>query len=182
MVMGIFALLSTAVYGNYRSYNTNVSLENLSHQIALLIRQAQVYGISVTQQNQKGFGAYFSSGLNDNKSFPLFDDINGNKTYDSSNNESLEEITIRSGDFIAELCINPSTPTGTCPSGQLLSNLHIIFIRPNPEAVFQGVYFTSGNPTGSEVASAKIVIQSPNGSKRKIVVWNTGQIAVEKQQ
>src|SRR5512133_2633560 len=71
VVIGIIALLSTVTLSNYKDVSSRISLENLAQQIALTVRQAQVYGISVvrgTGSVYPSYGVHFAG----QNSFVLF--------------------------------------------------------------------------------------------------------------
>lgn len=190
VVIGIFALLSGVIFSNYGKFNVKASLDNLTHQVALVIRQAQVYGISVAQKNQKGYGVYFSTATPaDQTTFILFNDRHGlfspnsasDKLYNDENlscnsiypnDECIEKISIQSGDKVLQIC-GVGVDEGFCEN---LPNLHIVFTRPNPDASLIAIC-PSGN--FSNFSHARIILQSPSGDKKSVVVWTTGQIAVE---
>ncbi|MFA5841745.1 MAG: type II secretion system protein, partial [Candidatus Paceibacterota bacterium] len=150
VVMGIFALLSSTLFINYSQFSVNASLSNLTHQLALIVRQAQVYGISVSQassgsQQFKGYGVYFSTAtVADQKTSILFNDWNPvNNKYDpivgglgpcngDVNDECQERISIQSGDMVEKIIANGKTAS----PGTELNDISIVFTRPNPEASF----------------------------------------------
>ncbi len=103
VVIGILILVSSIILFNYNDFNSNVSLENLSQDIALTIRQAQTLAIGVkgvgtgTNATFPGYGIHFqlpadkaNPNLGGDKSFIYFADIPsgipsiGNKKYDES--------------------------------------------------------------------------------------------------
>lgn len=190
VVMGIFVLLSTTLFINYSQFSVDASLSNLTHQIALIIRQAQVYGISVSQtasglQEFRGYGVYFSTAtLNDQKTVILFNDWSQvNKKYDPlaspcsglPNDECQEKISIQSGDMVEKIIANGKTAT----PGTELNDISVVFTRPNPEATFLG--YRKDNPTTQFVgiSDLEIYLISLRGMEKKVVIWSTGQIAVE---
>ena len=185
VVMGIFALLSTTVFINYSDFSVKASLDNLTHQVALIIRQAQVYGISVSQGNQfRGYGVHFSVENPASQSmFTLFNDRNpSDKKYSPGanpcngdiNDECLEKISIRSGDTISLITAKAKTDPQNAIN---LKEVHIVFTRPNPDANILGIDF--GNNQYDKLADVQITLKSLRLSTKKVIVWSTGQIAVE---
>src|SRR3989344_6847475 len=68
VVLAIFTLISSVVLANHSRFNGSVLLGSLAYDIALSIREAQVYGLSVKQhtvagvgQFQIGYGIHFAS-------------------------------------------------------------------------------------------------------------------------
>ena len=50
VTLAIFTIMTSVIMANYPGFNNKIALEVLAQDIALSIRQAQVYGISVRQQ------------------------------------------------------------------------------------------------------------------------------------
>ena len=189
IVIGIFTLISAVILANYPSFSHKISIQNLAHQIALEVRQAQVYGLSVKETSLgtavfPGYGVYFNQA--DNQSFILYADSNNNKKYDnpgtncSLNVECLEKISIASGDNIKDICVYDASNNKKCaveatPAGQI-DSLNIVFIRPDPDANIIGA---SGG-TDSTYQRAAISVEPPKKDFYKtVVVESTGQISVQ---
>ena len=192
VVVGIFTLISGVLLGNYPLFSHKISVQNLAHQIALEIRQAQVFGLSVKEARPgclegtincfPAYGVYFSA--LDRGSFILFNDSNNNKKYDfaaqdcssPSNTECIEKISIASGDNIRDICGTDSSGQQKCASllGQL-DYLNIVFVRPDPDANIIGTA-----PGGDTLySSAEISVEPPKKDFCRIIkVWSTGQISV----
>jgi hypothetical protein len=179
---------------NYSSFSTNVSVKNLSQDIALAIRQAQTYATSVqslpTGSSTDAFPTYgiaFSTATSGSnayapyqKRFVIFADIppsgvTGDHLYQNGNacgtpangNECLQVFSITSSDSIVQIC-----PDGSCGS----TAANIIFSRPAPDAAICKV---SGSSCQGTPAYVNIVVQSAKGLQKTITVWNTGQISVQ---
>ena len=163
--VGIFTLITTAAVFNNAQFNGNVVLSNLAYEVALSVRQAQFYGITVKQSSTNTFDAGY--GINFNMSTPtsylLFEDRpTPNKTYDSG--EALETYVLRKGNFISKICLSQSAACSSSPS------VDISFVRPNPDAFIRYA--------GNSYSKAEICVSSPSGNKRKVVIESTGQISV----
>lgn len=170
--LSIFVIISTLVLANYSTYIGKLSVDNLAHEIAISIRQAQVFGQNVREFGVgsgqfPSYGIHFDSTNED--SFVLFADVNSNRKYDGNDctslgTECIERFIIQSGARITDLC-------GDLNCGLL--ELDITFTRPNPEA------YILGNGSGASYGTSDIVISTVKGETRKIVVWLVGQITVE---
>ena len=187
VVVGIFMIVSSVILANYPSFSRKVSVQNLAHQIALEIRQAQVYGLSVKETTAgsaifPGYGVYFTPA--DNSSFVLYSDGNNNKKYDyagedcssPSNIECLEKVRIASGDNIRDICVTTASGAEKCATGGELDYLNIAFVRPDPDANITGTYGVAD----TIYQSAKILVEPPKKDFYKsVIVWSTGQISVQ---
>jgi prepilin-type N-terminal cleavage/methylation domain-containing protein len=187
VVVFIFAVVSSILLFRYSDFSTNVSVRNLSQEVALSIRKAQTLATSVRGGNPRdvfnatrGYGVYVSVppstaliGGGDS-SFVIFRDDNGDGRYNqrsescgrvTSNNECLERFTITTGDRISQICVddNCSSPSGVV----------IYFRRPSPDAK---IYFEN-SPTQLR-SYADITLVSRKGLRKTVRVWNTGQIGV----
>lgn len=188
VVIGIFAALSGIVLFNFTGFSTNISLQNLSNQIALQVKKAQTdaisgknptlfTGLSTLDESpvRPSYGVHFDAGT-PNK-FKYFMDLDNDRFYDSglcdsqvqSNSECINDITIQTGDTVTGIAVdNYSGASNPCRSV-----VDITFKRPFPDA-----YFATEN--GSEsVPNAGIEITSPKGTKKTIIVSSPGQIEIK---
>jgi len=197
VVVGIFVIITTVLLVNYTKFNSDIVLQNVAHHIALSVRQAQTYGLSVKGFGTgagavfPGYGIYFNTTLP--REFYLFADTDGDKHMLGNPvgcvtgvDECSEKITIKSSEYIYAICGNlkndgvPAFSTIDDVSGVLncsvMDALHAVFTRPDPDAELSGYITGTGYESYSD---AEIVIASPNRDVRTIVVWSTGQISVE---
>ncbi len=148
----------------YGSFNSVILLKSLAYEIALTVREAQTFGVSVRSDAgtfQSAYGVHFDAALP--KSYTLFIDRNANNRYDTG--EAVTTYQIGQGNQIFDLCVNT-----TCDRDML----DIVFRRPEPDAIF-GVTPVVANPT-----TARVIVGYPEVAKTRTVrVWSTGQIAVE---
>lgn len=189
VIIGIFTMISSIILANYPTFNHRISLQNLAGQIALEVRQAQVFGLSVREASAgsnrfPAYGVYFSK--DDAQSFILFTDIlNGDRKYNGSgecsiSEECVEKTSIVNGDSIKDFCVYDRNNNKKCvveqnPAGQI-EYLNIIFVRPDPDANIIGTYL--GEDTVYQ--KAEILIEPPKKDfTKKIEVWNTGQISID---
>ncbi len=183
VVIGIFIIFSGMMLTRYSGLKSSVSIETLSQDIAISVRKAQLYSVGVKETDSTlgkvfppGYGVSFSPISSGNvKSYFIFADMNGDKTYTDvsggtlcgiasldSSNECLETITISSDDFVKEIYAVGSICN---------SNLDIVFSRPNLSA--------SIKCGSTQVSQAKIKISNTEGQVKSIVVPTAGNIYVE---
>jgi len=176
-VIGIITLITTIGLANYSQFNSRTLLDNLAYDVALSVREAQYYGISVREDIgagdfDAGYGVYFDA--SDPNSYVFFVDSNRNQSFNGSaspcNGECLDVYTVGGGYSISDLCATPPGGTETCD----LDDLTIAFNRPDPDAIL-----SSGATSG--YAEAKIAIRSAKGGEQSVYVASTGQIGVGEQ-
>lgn len=174
--LSIFALITTVVLARYRDFNGGIILSNLAYEIAITVRQAQVYGLSVKDASASNFNVRYGIHLAypTNNSFFMFADTDGNGQY-SGSSEIVETISPLQGNTIDNFCAQPLSGQAECGSGTptTLSWLDIAFLRPNPDALFR-------SSSGNSYQSATITVKSPRtGATRTITIRATGQISVQ---
>lgn len=174
VVIGIFALISGITLFNFSAFSGQTTLNNLTYEIALAVREAQVYGIAVRETSPgseifPSYGTYFD--IDQDTEFILFADTAPTGASDgiyTAEDDLLESFSIRKGNRISELCgfVSPSDP---CTA---VNELHITFTRPDPEA---SILDGEGNP----YSYARISVTSLDDKTRDVSVWSNGQIAVK---
>ena len=180
VVVGIITVITSIVLVSNAKYGGAVLLQNLAYDIALSIRQAQVYGISVRSFNASnfsvGYGMHFA--VSDNTHYELFADADNNGLFsDASENVSPSPYEIGRGYKIKSLC---ATDSGN--ESCTFDTLDIIFKRPEPDA-----RITARNGSGQTCVQntqeckeeARVVVESPRGQDLSIVIDATGQISVK---
>ncbi|MBI1999424.1 MAG: type II secretion system protein [Parcubacteria group bacterium] len=170
VTVSIFVIVSVIVLANYPAFNSRIVLDNLAHDIALSVREAQVFGTSIKEFGIgsgvfPSHGVYFDTAAN--KEFVLFADTDRDTYYDTGT-ELVERFSIQKGNTVSALC-GFTSPVAACNA---VSKLHITFIRPNPEATIR-------DGSGAIYAYASITARSPRGDTRTVEVWSNGQIAVQ---
>ena len=187
VVISVLLIMTGVILANFPAFRDKAALDLLAQEIAVTIRQAQVYGIGTreagTGSKFPSYGIYFatdnSNGL-DNKTFYLYADRDSTKTFsppdplkkcneDNSGNDCIiEKFAITGSAKIVEL----QGCTGNCatPPPATLTSLDIFFQRFYPEATLPANY-----------SYVKIMIQSTRDATRQkeIQVWSTGQIVVK---
>jgi prepilin-type N-terminal cleavage/methylation domain-containing protein len=168
--IAIFSVITTMAVFNNAQFNSSVLLTNLAYEVAISIRQSQVYGVTV-RKNAAGsfdsaYGVHFD--MNTPTAYTLFEDKPTiNHICDASECGAanvVEAFSLQKGNRITKVCVD------TVCTNRLID---ISFVRPNPDA-----YIRVGTDSVTSFGKAEICISSPKGVIRKIVVEQTGQIAV----
>ena len=186
VVSGIFVLITGLILVNNNRFGGVILLENLAYDIALSIRQAQVYGISVRQYGTGGFSAGYGMHfqVSSPTSYVLFADaVSQNGLYDGCPDvgscELVESRDIGRGYAIMGLCSPAGADPETCTA---VSSIDVLFKRPEPDACISSNGAPAVNDnyvcTGGR-ESARITLESPRGDRRSVIVEVSGQIATE---
>ena len=189
VVIAIVTVLTGVFLTQQQQFDSTTLLRSLSYSMALSIRQAQTYGVSVRSFEgtfAEAHGIQFVQGLSE---YYLFADIdplpNGDRMRDALNgSEDVETFGLTGQKFtISDFC---ALPVGTGQSERCtdqIDSLTILFIRPNPDACIATSYSptacVAGDP-GEKYQSARIQLQGPGGATRSVTIRNTGQISVGK--
>ncbi len=187
VVTTILIIITSIVLANNNRFGGVILLENLGYDIALSIREAQIYGISVRQFGSGNFGVGYGMHflINSPKTYVLFADaITKNGLYDGCPSESscelVESTDIQRGYFIAGLCVPAGRDSDSCIR---VSRADILFKRPEPDACISKdrISAITGNYICTRAQeSVRIIIGSPRGDRMSVVVEATGQIATSR--
>lgn len=188
----IIVLITGFILFRHQGFNSSTLLRSLAYSVALSVRQAQVYGVSVRESAAgsgsfvQGYGVYFgNSGLVDNSHYLIFADANANGRYDAG--EELPRFTIGNGkgtDYrIGNFCAHTIAGANHCGvlGGTTITSLTVYFRRPNPDACFA----TSQSPGACAAGAAQVYdyayidLQAVGTTDvRTVKITSTGQIAV----
>lgn len=172
VVMAIITVISVLVLARYGQFNGVVLLRNLAYDIALTVRQAQVYGISGkvgTGAVGVQYGVYLTSATP--TQYLLFADNNGSGTYTAG--EEIEIYTVRPGYSVYNFCGDLPSGSPHCSRTGDITNMTLLFRRPDPDALIK----TSA--LGSGYTQARIIARSPSGDTRTITITAVGQISIQ---
>lgn len=192
VVMGIFAAISGVILFNFTGFSTNVSVQNLSQDIALRIKNAQTAAISgkfnvgFISPNVPAYGIYFDVTSSANqKKFIYFADLDNSGLLENgspmgsiicqpqSGTQCQEETTIQTGDIIEKLCLNEESTAPNC--GNPVDNVYISFKRPFPDTIIR----STSAFLPYQINDVEIKVLSSKGVEKTIIVWATGQISVK---
>lgn len=167
--IAIITIITSVVMFQYSSFNSTILLKSQAYEVALNVREAQVYAVSVRGEAASFRSAY---GLHFDQATPnqyqLFLDHNGSGQYESGSSDETvgQPFTIDERFTIARMCVN------NCSED--VSELSILFQRPDFDARMSA-------PGVGSIASARIELEPSGVGKavRAIVVNTTGQISVD---
>ncbi len=179
----ITAILSVVMW-NYGGFNDRLALTGSGQELAIAIRQAQTYGLTVKEvgigsgQFNYAYGIYFNPTISPSDYY-VFVDSNANKIYDvgsgcgSGSTECVEKFSLRNNVKITSICDGLS-----CPPVASAKSLDVTFLRPNPDAT---INFTDGvgNIVTSSSVRGKVIMTSPKGMTLTVTIESTGQILVQ---
>jgi prepilin-type N-terminal cleavage/methylation domain-containing protein len=176
VVLGIFGVLSGIVIFNYGKFRSDTTLVNMAYEVALSIREAQIYGVSArssvsgSPDFDKAYGIHFQ-GIASNQ-YLLFSDNDESNVYSGTTCASpgsdtcVTPYTLQSNIIISDVAILNNG--GNCPNNN--NRLDIVFKRPNPEPIINDKTDTS---------RAQVTLTAPDGAKRYVIIYNNGQVTVE---
>lgn len=195
VVVAIIIIISGVMLANVNKFGGQTLLQNLAYDIALSVREAQVYGIAVQSTGTSGsltpgYGMYFS--MTDPVHYHLFADtknssgqISPDGLYEAGEDVPPSEYSIGSNFKIAKLCATQNNVEDCTPM-----QLTIIFLHPEPDAWINpttvpmciaepeiGGQYTE--QCALNYSSARIVVTSPRGDFMSILVYSNGQISVK---
>jgi len=169
IVFAVSAVIFGVVVSGYPSFSNKAELENIALDIALTIREAQVYGVGVketsvgTGEFDLAYGVYFD--VDNPTQFVLFSDIDNDQMYDVG--EGINTFLIKTNFRINLLCEDIACGVST-------QRLDITFKRPDLDAVI----ISNEVPVPLSVAGVRIT-SDKTGDVKIIRVTNTGQISVQ---
>lgn len=171
VVVAIVLVMSVLILVGHNKFNGNILLSNLAYDMALSIRQAQTYGLGAREATrggsdfETGYGIRFSTANPD--TYILFADLDRDSFYDGGN-ELVETFTLGQGYTVSDFCVTSSSGNESCS----LTYIDIVFDRPEPDAIIRR------NGNSITYASARIIVESDQGTERIIFVAASGQIGV----
>jgi prepilin-type N-terminal cleavage/methylation domain-containing protein len=180
--VAIFAVMTALVIARYGSFNQNTLVTNMAYDLAITVRTAQTYGVSVKSVEgdtyNSAYGIHFD--LSKNTKFTFFADKNTDGIYDQAPLPGDEDITaynLTQGATIEFICLGPDYNQACSGSGYtklMTGTFDVTYRRPNPNAYF----YVNGSLDPDQVVF--ISIKSSDGqNSRSVVIRKNGQISVE---
>ncbi len=179
--VAIFAVMTALVVAKYGSFNQNTLVTNVAYDMALSIRTAQTYGLSVKSDTSNNFssayGIHFDMTSSKPNKFIFFTDTGKTGKYTGST-EDITTYTLNQSTYISKICLSDGTNcvTNFLPSSS--SIIDVTYRRPNPDAVF---CTTANNcpATPSIQPTVLVTITSSDGTNNQVVyIRKNGQISV----
>lgn len=203
VVLVIFSIMSGVSLFNYSGYSSSIKETNITQDIALAIRQAQVYGVSAAGRNIGGAGFSDSDILNipditqdrsvrgvavitESNEFIIFEDLNTSRDYETNTNPPDTIIDVRKitdNGFNISVCLigfgSSSTIDSTLSDCDELvggddTPVSVTFQRPYPDAYVEY--------DGSPYSYAFVILHSgsqPSVGDKYIEVSPLGRISVK---
>lgn len=177
VVMAIATIMMTVVVVQQSKWNDQLVLNTQTYELALMIRQAQIYSLGVREypagtgdKFNIGYGVYFDQ---TNTRYIFFADSDGSKSYTNNIDANLEIKTFTRGVTINDVCGNTRC---FFAGGGPLNQAGIVFFRPDIRANISLL-----NNGGQSVDNPPIIItlQSPNGKIASVKVESNGQISIQ---
>lgn len=171
--VSIIVILMSVVLFQYRTFDNRFVLRSVAHEVALAIRTAQVYGVSVRGGGgdfEDMYGVHFDKNTMPTQ-YILFRDTDGGGDYDGG--EAVTTFSLTRGNYVRNLEVATATPYM-----RGIDTLDILFKRPDPDALF------SWSPRYDDVPAwwARIRLgnyKDPSGANdRHIEVWPTGYMRI----
>jgi prepilin-type N-terminal cleavage/methylation domain-containing protein len=197
VVVSIFFIITTIALFKQSKFSSDILITNTAYDVALAIRQAQVYGVGSKQSGsdtledrRKSYGISFSYRESDSDTkFIMFsespyDDLGKSyrSLYDATDTDHYTEVepfSLKREQKIADFCGRNIGELWECAYSTAagdINRLNIAFIKPNLNPVIKPDIDGGG---GSQYDEAKIIVQSSLGDKcRTIYVNSVGQITV----
>jgi prepilin-type N-terminal cleavage/methylation domain-containing protein len=189
LTMSIIGLMTGVILSSQAKFGGEIILRSLAYDVALSVRQAQTFGISVKNNpyaTEYSFGHGIHVNLADPREYILFADTyelvggspvladsNGGDGLYSDPREEVNVYTIGAGYTIKQVCVTDSLGESCFDAGSD-TKLDILFKRPEPDAQIR---LNGGNQL---YTSARIVLLSPRQLERSVSIEVTGQVSIEK--
>lgn len=188
VVVAIIAVISALSLFSSSNLNSAVLISNTAYEIGLVIRDAQVSGLGAkvisdankfaTTSNQ---GIYFSVDNVDNsdasKKIIIFSDITKDNIYSVGEESQIYNIENKRAGTVTKIC-QINSVTNEC---EQLTELTIMFKRPNPEAYFYPSTHSSEPHTGTGYnGTVAINVGFEGGDCRSIIIYKTGAIQIDR--
>jgi len=187
VVLVIMSLLTLAFLNSQVKYDSATIMRSLAYQVALSIRQAQVYGTSVARSSSEHvFPAYGISFGGDTNSYFIF--ANPKTTTATGQFDTgvttVKSFSVHKSYAIAEVCAVTASNTWRC-SGSAdssgtgsIKTLNIQFVRPNPDARITAFKTDNTAQAGDVYTTAYVQLRALNNDVRVIKIMAAGQITV----
>jgi prepilin-type N-terminal cleavage/methylation domain-containing protein len=187
VVISIATIIMTTMVIQQNQWNDRLAVNTQAYELALMIRQAQIYSLGVredmtgTQSNKFNVGYGIHMDKNNPNQYIYFADRNGNGMYDSNpTDEKIGNPTIfTKGVTIDRICgLNNGGQEKCSNQGGNVDVIDVSFFRPDPKANI--IFLNGGNQSGSisSDSPAKIYVKSPNNKQYQVKVEKNGQVSI----
>lgn len=189
VVIVLMSLMTLAFINNQSKFDSSTIMRSLAYSIALSVRQAQVYGVSVQSTGGSfaaSHGLYFFVSSTNQSSYALFadNDPSSPNRYAPGADTKEQDFKLNIGFKISEVCAVVNSAVRRCTgsddstgTGEITS-VDVIFTRPDPDAHIFAYNGTTPMSPAEIYSSAYVKLLAINGDYRFITVANTGQVTV----
>jgi len=184
VVMFIATVMITVLVIQQNKWGDNLAINTQAYELALMIRQAQVYSLGVREYTGGGvsdnfdvvYGVYFNTSDTERNQYSFFVDKNLNYVLDSG--EELETKLLNRGIEIDRLCGIDSNGNEKCSPQSGIRKVSISFYRPETKAIVK--FINPGDNTQDSIyPPTKIFLKSNSSDKEVYVkVEDNGQISI----
>lgn len=191
--IAIFVAMTALIVAKYGNFNQSTLLTDTAYDMALTMRLAQTYGLSV--KNSGGgainfnvpYGVSFNTGVGtpcgsvsiDVSKIVLFADTNPAGTPDGvcdGTDTTINSYLLTRGAKVTTMCVGADEVACQVP-GNTVQRLDVSYQRPNPEAV---ICSSNGGAPVCGLRYAEVTIQGVDGSTRAVSIHQNGQVSVIK--
>ncbi len=180
----IIGILTGVVLVRYNGFNSSVLLKNQAFELALAIREAQVFSVSIRgdgSEFREAYGVHIDLTSGPTQTYTLFLDNGSDAELFDASDQIVETVLIDSRFEIHDICvtIGGSERCSSASGNSDPNSLDVSFRRPNFDARIGGVRNSGSNFTRQD--SARILLRSIgiDSIERQLVINSTGQITVE---
>lgn len=172
VAIAIILLFSSMTLASYTRFSGHITLDILTHNVALTVRQAQAFALGGRRFNTVSppYGIHIVRA--DKFFFTFYADVNSSNSYDDTAAEFFEKFTLPAGPSVSDLCVNNVNGGGTCG----LLSLDILYKSPKPDAIICAT--TAGGTSCTGNSDAEIVMSNATGAAT-VVAWKVGQISLK---
>jgi len=176
VVIALMVVLTSTVLLRQRSFQNTVLLKNTAYELALSIRETQVYGVGVRRDPLDVVSGRYGVHIDLNTLAPvIYADNNENNMYESDEQRRINDF--EEPFSIVNICVTPVSGGEECAdSTPSIVGLEILFVRPDPDAY---LYVVRAGGIVEEVLKARIFVGVPSGAEVGVIISKTGQIAVQ---
>lgn len=169
----IMVLITAGLVVQSSRSRSDLGLTNEAYDVALLVREAQVFGTAVREGESDDFNKRYgvSFDMYGPGTVVLFrdDDMDGRFL---SQDEYVKQVILKAGNTIERVCGELASGDRHCSDNGDIHELTVYFQRPALDALIHGF---DGN---HEYQTAEIKLSTRDGKVRYIDILGTGQISV----
>ncbi len=171
MVVSMLVIVTGIILVSNRGTRHSVVLANAAHEVSVLVKEAQTYGIFGRGRSGTVFGVGYGVHIDrtDTSHFTLFADIDNDGLFDTGESERV--YALPQSITIADVCGKLPLGTEECSSGDVVG-IDIVFKRPGPDPTIKRF------PSGTVYSETNIHLTSGGQAGRTVRVTESGQTII----